>query len=261
MLLSVSVLSNERRDLANDFTGNTPTYTAMNDSAIIDAYYKHISYLIEELDPKYLIISIEGNELLINSPDKWEGYKLLISEVRMRVKNDHPDLMISESVTLHNLYEPNMSDPETYIEEVLSHIEQMDFMAVSFYPFFKALNTQEGFQEALNFLHSRVSKPIAFAETAHIAEDLIVPSININIPGNPDEQNEYLQTLLVNAQLEDYIFVIWWAHRDFDELWETFPASVKDLGQLWRDTGLLNEDGNERHAYDSWRKAFLRPKP
>jgi|GEM_PF-5079682 len=41
-------------------------------------------------------------------------------------------------------------------------------------------------------------------------------------------------------------------------IWETFPDNVKDLGRVWRDTGLLDEEGRRRLSYTTWQKAFLR---
>ncbi len=255
-LLSVSVLNIDRSDLANDFDGQTPEYTSINDPDIVEAYYKHIDYLVTELEPTYLVISIEANELLINSPEKWEGYQLMIADVTNQISTKYPSLMISESMTLHNLYSPDIADVDAYLDEVIPHMNNLDFVTISFYPFFKQQHTIAEYQAAFDFLHSGVSRPIAFVETAHLAEDLSVTGLDLFITGNETEQNEYLQTLLINAQEQNYEFIIWWAHRDFDELWETFPEEVKDLGKLWRDTGLLDEDGESREAYDSWLEAF-----
>jgi hypothetical protein len=161
---------------------------------------------------------------------------------------------------LHNFFQPDVADPDAFIDEGTALLNRQDFAAISFYPFFKLLNDEDGFQQALDFLHSKATKPIAFVETAHIAENLIVPGLSLNIPGNESEQNIYLQTLLSNAQEQDYEFVIWWAHRDFDRLWETFPQEVKDLGQIWRDTGLLDEEGGQRSSFSSWALTVTTPR-
>ncbi len=95
-------------------------------------------------------------------------------------------------------------------------------------------------------------------ETSALAEDLIVPNLNVNIPASESQQRLFLEELLLNAHREDYAFIIWWCHRDYDALWQTFPPSVKDLGQLWRDTGLLDEDGNERISFGVWKEILLR---
>lgn len=252
LLLSVSILNSNRDELASDIDGNTPLYTNLDDTDIKNAYFKHINYLIEAFAPDYLVIAIEVNELRLRSPEKWDAYKNLILEVKSRIRLLHPDLKISESISLHNLYEPEIMNPAEYINEVINHVNQNDFIAISYYPFLKNQSTTTQFQDTFDFLHSNTSLPIAFVETGHIAEDLIIPNLNVSINGNENEQNNYLETLLENATNQEYEFIIWWAHRDYDALWETFPPEIRDLGQIWRDTGLLDENGIERTTFSSW---------
>ncbi len=252
LTLSVSLLNTDRSDLAEDFDGSIPDYNGLNDLEIEDAYFKHIQYLTAQFEPNYLIIAIEVNELLINAPEKWNAYKLLMANIKTRIKQVFPSLRISESITLHNLYEPNVPNSEAYINELVNYANTMDFVAISFYPFFKGLKTKEDFQDAFDFLHEKINKPIAFAETSHLSEDLTVDSYNLFIAGNQCEQNEYLESLLTNAQGQNYEYIIWWAHRDYNELWETFPVEIQDLGKLWISTGIINEDGVEKKAYTTW---------
>lgn len=252
-LISVSLLNTLRTDLAEDLNGSTPTYTALNDQTIEDAYVKHLSYIIDQLEPDYFVMTIEANELYKNSTTKWDEYKLLMANVRSRLKAAYPTLPLSESLTLHNWYTPDAPNPTAFINELNAYTNNLDFVSISFYPFFKGQKSKADFQKAFDFLHSSVSKPIAFVETTHIAENLVVNGLNLNIPGNSCEQKAYLETLLLNAHRQDYLFVIWWAHRDFDVLWETFPDELKDLGKLWRDTGLLDQNGNARPAYTIWK--------
>jgi hypothetical protein len=132
----------------------------------------------------------------------------------------------------------------------------LDFSAISFYPFFKGLKTKEDFQEAFDFMYSKLNRPIAFSETGHLSEDLKVDSYSLFIAGDQCEQKDYLEALLRNAQEHNYIYIIWWTHRDYDELWQTFPAEAKDLGKLWISTGIINGDGKEKKAYSSWKMAL-----
>ncbi len=256
LVVSIGLLNGDRGDLAEDFDGNTPSYSALNDQEIEDAYFKHVEYIVDALQPNYLVIAMEANELKIKSDSKWNEYKLLIAAVKARIKQAYPSLKVSESITLHNLYQLDISNPENYIDEIVDYANQLDFVAISYYPFFKNQHSKTEFQQTFDFLHSKINKPIAFVETSHIAEDLSVTSFDLFIPGNTCEQNAYLETLLTNAQNENYEFVIWWAHRDFDALCQTFPEEVKDLGKLWRDTGVLDDSGNERHAFVTWKRVF-----
>ncbi|NQZ75629.1 MAG: glycosyl hydrolase 53 family protein [Ekhidna sp.] len=206
-LLSVSLLRSSRDELAFDFDGSIPAYGSLDDQSIKDAYSKHVEYLVRQLTPDYLVIAIEVNELRLNAPEKWEGYKALISDVKARIKNSYPTLKISESISLHNLIEPEVSDVASYTSEMFNHMNQLDFVSISFYPFFKGQSTEPQFQEAFDLLHTNVNPPIAFVETAHLAEDLNIPNLNVFIPGNETSQKVYLETLLKNADNEGYEFI------------------------------------------------------
>lgn len=252
LVLSVGLLNTNRDDLEVDFDGSVPVYNQLDDAVIVDAYTKHVHYLVDLFSPNFLVIAIEVNELRLRNPSLWEGYTLLINEVIQRTKRAFPEIKLSVSISLHNLYEPDIIDAQDYIGSVFDHINPMDFVAISYYPFLKNQSTVADFQATLDFLHANTTKPIAFVESGHIAEHLIVPNLNVNIKGNPTEQNAFLETLLTNAQTQNYTMVVWWAHRDYDTLWEVFPPEVRDVGQLWRDTGLLDENGIDRLALRTW---------
>lgn len=256
LTVSVSLLNSSRTELATDFDGAIPNYTELNDGHIEDAYFKHLKYITNLFNPDYLIIAIEINELLKNAPDKWGAYKLLMTNIRIRIKQEFPSLSISESITLHNFYQPDVHDPNTFVDEIADYANGMDFVTISFYPFFKGLKTKANFQEAFDFLHEQVNKPIAIAETGHLSEDLTVESFNLFIQGNQSEQNDYLESLFTNAQNHNYEYIIWWTHRDYNELWDTFPDEVKDSGKLWISTGIINEDGMEKEAFATWDLVF-----
>jgi hypothetical protein len=257
LLLSVSLLNTDRSDLLPDMDGSVPEYVSMNDPAIENAYFKHLEYLITRFNPDYLVFAMEVNELKMKSEEKWQQYKLLASAIRARLKTVYPELKVSESVTLHNFYNPEVDDPAGYIQELTDYFNgDNDFAAISYYPFFKGQHSGPEFQQAFDFLHEHISKPIAFAETAHLAETRELESYDLVIESDGCEQKEYLETLLLNANQNDYEFIIWWTFHDFDELWETFPDEYRDLGKLWRDTGILDENGKERPAYEVWELVF-----
>ncbi|WP_291721428.1 glycosyl hydrolase 53 family protein [Bernardetia sp.] len=254
LLLSVSILNTLRTDLENDFDGQVPTYTSLSDEHIENGYFRYLEYLIDRLSPNYLVMAMEVNELKKNNPTKWEEYKQLGDNIRSRLKTKYPSLKIAESFTLHNWYEK----PTDFVNEIREYSSKSDFLAISFYPFIMNKHTEEEFQAAFDFLHSQTSKPIAFVETNTIAQNLSIPNLDVFIPSSQAEQKVYLETLLKNAQKQKYEFVIWWAHRDYDRLLPFFPEEAKDIGLIWRDTGLLDEDGNQRLAFSVWKENFDR---
>jgi hypothetical protein len=252
LLLSISLLNVYRDDLLADVNGTIPTYQAMNDLVIENAYFLHLKYLIDKFQPNYLVLAMEVNELRLKSTSRWNEYKLLMAKIRSRVKQAYPSLPLSESVTLHNWYNPATNNPTAYGQEIRDYVDQLDFIAISFYPFLKALNTKQEFQQAFDFLHSQVTKPIAVVETGHIAEDLDLKNLGVFLKGNACEQRDYLEVLLLNTYNKNYKFIIWAIHKDYDKLFATVPAQFRDLFQIWKDTGLIDQDDNQRPAYDTW---------
>ena len=171
-----------------------------------------------------------------------------------------PKLPLSESVTLHKLLDRQNRGLAEYRTKIQAFVEGHDFFAVSFYPFFLGLHQEQEFAEALDYLPTFTSKAIAITETGHPAEPLKIRAWNLDFPTNPKEQAAFVRVLLSRAQTHHYRFVTWWTARDFDELWKTFPDAVKDLGALWRDTGLIDEAGQPRPAYETWRDWLSKPR-
>lgn len=247
LLLSVSLLNSHRDDLQKGYNEQIPAYNTLADEHIENAYFDYLKYLIDRFAPDYLVMAMEVNELKVNNPTKWNEYKQLGDKIRTRLKASYPNLKIAESFTLHNWYQKSTD----FINEIREYSKKSDFLAISFYPFVMQKHTKEEFQAAFDFLHSQTSKPITFVETNALAQDLSIPNLDVFIPSSETEQNTYLETLLENAQTQNYEFVIWWAHRDYDKLLEFFPDDMKDLGLIWRDTGLLDENGRERTAFST----------
>jgi hypothetical protein len=256
LLLSVSLFNIERDNLLVDADGYRPAYVSLDDSIVVSAYTQYLKYLVQQFQPDYLVLAMEVNEFKIKKPQQWAAYKSLIHSVKQDLKAVYPQLKMAESVTLHNWYQPAVTNPDEFIQEIGSYVNQQDFVAISFYPFLKGQHNSSGFRQAFSFLHGMVQKPVAFVETAHIAEDLIVPAFNLSVRSDACEQREYLEELLQQAEANSYEFIIWWTHRDYDKLWQIFPDETKDIGLLWKDSGLLTGDGKPRIALNSWKHAL-----
>jgi hypothetical protein len=252
LVLAVSILNNSREDLAPDYDDNTPFYIGLDDQDIEDAYYSHLVYLIEAFQPTYLIAAIEVNELKMHSPEKWDEFLNLFNAIRLRINETYPLIPISASVSIHNFL--GNSGPNT--NGVLDFINNQEFAAISYYPYLHNALTPDDFEATFQFLRQNIDVPIAFSETGYIAEDLDLPAFNVFLNGCPKIQNAYLEAILNQAQAQNYLFVTWFAHRDFDILWETFPPEIQDLGKIWRDTGILNEAGQNRISKTSWDIAY-----
>src|SRR5262245_11419181 len=266
LLLSITPLDMGRQGFAEmvDDRGKRPVPKEwadrkFNDPAVKSAYLAYVRWMIDTFQPDYLLTGIETNELLNNRPATWDAYRELSDHVRAEVKKHYSDLMVAESVTLHKLLEKGNKNLADYQKAIRGFVSGHDFCAVSFYPFFLGQHKAAEFDEALQFLTTFTDKRIAIAETGHPAEDLAVKRWNLNFSTSAAEQDAYVTALLKRAQSDRYLFVTWFASKDFDELWATFPETVKDLGRLWRDTGLVDEKGKERPALGTWKKELGRP--
>lgn len=255
LLLSVSLLNTSRNDLIENLSGRVPAYNKLSDSTIEKAYFKHLSYLIQQFNPTYLIAAMEVNELLLHDTTKWKDYQTLMAKLKPQLKRDFPNLKVSESITLHTLYSETLPLSASQ-KELHGYINKMDFASLSFYPFFKGLHTAQEFQQAFDYVDNYIKVPVSFSETTHLAEHLIEPSLNIDIPSSEEEQKTFARILLENAQQHKYEFVIWWAHKDYDQLWQTLAPSAKPIAKVWRDTGLINENNQARPSLEVWYAYF-----
>jgi hypothetical protein len=267
LLLSLTPLNMGRSGLAESAgNGQRPPLPQelkgkpFDDPQLVRAYANYGRRMVEFFQPDFLLTGIESNELLNNQPKTWTAYRELSRQVQGGLRERFPKLPMAESVTLHKLLDRQNRGLEDYRKQIQALVEEQDFFAVSFYPFFLGLHTEKDFAEALDFLPTFTRKPIAITETGHPAEPLKIRTWNLDFPADPKEQASFVNVLLSRAQSHHYRFVTYWAARDFDELWRTFPDAVKDLGALWRDTGLIDEAGRPRPAYGVWKGWFGRTK-
>ncbi|MEM7575321.1 MAG: hypothetical protein AAF433_20605 [Bacteroidota bacterium] len=252
LLLSVSLLNLEKTELMSDYDGQVPDYTSLADEQLADAYFTHLDFLIRFFEPVAVVIGTEANEFLAKRPEKWQGYTQLMDNVRARLRETFPSLPLAESVTLHRWAAPEVADPVTYQETVTDYLQEGDFAAICFHPFLRNWRSTTQFQLVFDFLHERTDLPIAIVETSHLGDDLIFESAGVTIESDECQQQRYLETLLINAQRQRYALVLWWAHRDYDALLEIFPPEFREIGGVWKDTGLLTEEGRPRMALEMW---------
>ena len=96
-------------------------------------------------------------------------------------------------------------------------------------------------------------KPIAIAETGYPAEATENP-LWPQMPGSPEKQQSYFQTLFDAATRDKYRFIIVFLHRDYDLMWEELKATRPAWQVAWKDIGLLDGDGQPRPAWRLWQR-------
>jgi hypothetical protein len=267
--LEIASLNMGRNDFAGyrGESGHMPmpapwdTY-AIDAEEMITAYANFCIDMIDEFDPAYVCYGLESTDLIHSQPDQWKAYARFHKGVYDRIKTEHPDVPLSISMPLKH---PAGEQAKALQEGIVDLLPAIDYLAGSIYAFVffghenagDPANLPEGwFQQLIEAAHG---KPIAIGETNWIAEDLVVDTWDINVESNPEWQQEYLELLLDKCQEHEALHLIWWSIADFDRAWQAMPDEVKDLGKIWRDTGLLDGDLEPRPAMDTWKRYLALP--
>jgi len=236
---------------------------AFNDPIVKKAYLIYCQRAVEFFQPDYLAITIEANELFHNNHDSWASFVELYKETYTALKKDHPKLPICFTVSLHNLTNPGWKDREEQQAEIKQLLEYSDILGVSYYPFMAGQSEKP--IETLDWIRKFTAKPLAITETGFPAEDIVLKSYNMTIKGSPEMQETYFKTLLGRGNQDGYLFVIDFLYRDYDALFKTISAQLEkrdltmDIFLVWRDCGLVDENGVKRPAFDVW-KSYLSAK-
>jgi len=227
-----------------------------DDPLVMQAYLNYCRQAMEFFQPDYLCIGIEVNEIHRDGGSKkWDAYAALHEHVYRELKQDHPDLPIFASFTLHSTFQHRGAMLESF-KQLMPH---NDFVAVSYYPFFVP---EADRHKALDWLvdeFDEFHKPVAMVETNDSAERLPLPQAKVVLEGTPEKQAAYYRKLLSLAQQRDFAFVISFIHQDYDALWEKIKGFSPELFKAWRDCGFLDESGKPRPAYQVWNEYFALP--
>ncbi|HJN17939.1 MAG TPA: hypothetical protein QGH10_20740, partial [Armatimonadota bacterium] len=228
---------------------------SFDDPLVVAAYTKYCLRAVDALEPDYLAIGIEINELFHNGRPKWDAYVTLHQRVYEAIKREHPELPILASFTLHNMLNPEWTDREDMLAAYKDLLPYMDAVGVSFYPFMA--NLAGDMDRALAWLDAEFGqsgKPFVFTETGQPAETLVLESYGVTIPTDAQLQRDVLAKILTFAHDHDCDFIIWYATRDYDALWEKIRERSPEFFKAWKDCGLVDGDGVERPALDLWRE-------
>lgn len=227
---------------------------AFNDPIVKKAYLNYCHRAADFFQPDYFAIGIEVNELFHNSRQMWQPFLELYMDTYSALKEDYSDLPIFATVTLHNLTNTGWEDLQEQQTEIRKFLEHNDVAGISYYPFMAGQS--ENPVEFFDWIRDFTDKPLAITETGFPAEDIVLKTYNVEIPGTPEKQRTYFETLLERADQDNYLFVIAFLYRDYDQMWEKIKDAAPEAFIVWKDCGLLDESGAERPAYDVWKRHF-----
>ncbi|MBK6634026.1 MAG: hypothetical protein IPG38_06675 [Chitinophagaceae bacterium] len=181
IFLSVSALALNRTSRP-EYYANAPAPDSIknywrqlpfDDAKVITAYVNYVSWLVDQLQPVYVNYGVESNAAGWNA-SQFVLYKNFIAEVYRQLKTRYPSLpfFISFIVDESNEGFNNAGQLVAYT----------DFIGLSAYPYITVSSSANGNTDPKNFpagyfekfTNLSNSKPLAFAATGYIAEDLVI---------------------------------------------------------------------------------------
>ena len=269
IFLSVAALNLTRKEKAEYYrdaavTDSIKNYwkqLAFNDARVIAAYVNYISWLIDQFQPSFVNYGVESN-LALWDATQFNLYKDFLSRVYAQLKTKYSSLpffisfMVDES-----------AEGFSYASQLLPYT---DFIGLSAYPYVTVSSSAGGNTDPhifpLNYFERFINldpvKPLAFAETGYIAENLLIPSFNLNKQGTESWQKDYLEMICNLCNDHHAKLLIWFCSKDYDAGDDRLRSLglYEDLFGLWEDTGLKDETGRERGAYENWLQWMARKK-
>jgi hypothetical protein len=261
VLLRVSPFNEDKDDLANDWnvTGNEARSgdfksVKFSDKNVIKAYTNYIVKLVELSNAETVIYAPDINLFLENNNDSWADFEKFSKSVYSNLKEKYPEKSFISTIQLDNYY----LNEDKEKEKLRSIMEYSDLIAVDCFPYayskYKSpYKIPEDYFTKAREIDSR--KAFAITDTSYIAENF--KTDDSTVKGSEEYQKDYIKLVLESVTNENARFVVWSINRDYDELWDIMEEKNQDKNKIfktWKNTGLLDSEGNERASFVIWKK-------
>lgn len=274
ILLEVSPLNTARNGLSlyRSEQVNAPleapwSKMEFGDPDIEKAFLAYTKKLHDFFKPDFLLTGIEVNQLRSNRDSQvWTQYKNLQCKIYQELKKSGFKTPVGVSLITQAFYQPDVYATEHKLKDQIQALRDLepcvDFIAWSNHPFVSGLLAEKFPDDYLSTIFKLTQKPQAVSESSYPAQVWSMPEGKPIWNGSPGKQESFLKQLLEKSNSNSLQFIIWFAPRDYDQLWSR-PASEGGLGKsplglVWRDTGLFDETGKSRPAWKLWREWFLK---
>lgn len=260
ILLSVSALNLTRIHKADYYKNSTVAQSIktqweslpINHPNVVVAYVNYMNYLINSFQPDYINYGVESNSLQFTTAE-FSLYKDFIAQVFAQLKAQHPTIPLFVSFMVDE-----SSEGFQNAQQLLPYT---DIIGLSAYPYITISSSNSGNTNPdifpANYFErfiTMANKPFAFAETGYLAENLNIPSYNLNKLGTAAWQNAYLKKILELCQDNHAEFCVWFCSKDYDAATQTMinMGVYMDLFGFWKDTGFKDQWGQKRPSYQTW---------
>ncbi len=216
------------------------------------AFLNYSKRMVNLFNPEWVAIGIEVNILMSKNRGQWLKLVALRKYVYDSLKVLHPAIKVGVTFVGTPFY-PQWSSGDTLANQLkaLTDVEATsDFIAFSIYPYMSAIMCDSLPADYISHLFSLTSKPVAISECGYSAQTWNVSGNTFK--GTVKRQNAFLSNALMACSVRNALFAVWFTAFDFDSLW--INALGRDsLSLIWRDCGLLDEDGNSRNGWSTWK--------
>lgn len=261
VMLSIAALSGFRITKGDYYTNATTAAATKDywrqlpygDSRVATAYVNYVSWLVDQFHPVYVNFGVESNASGWD-PAQFALYKSFLAQVYPQLKSKYPGIPFFISFIVDET-----NEGFNYASQLISYT---DLIGLSAYPYVSVSSSANGNTDPANFPANyfdkfsdlSTGKGLVFAETGYIAEDLHIPTYNLNKQGTAAWQKAYLELLLKFCNDKRAKIFIWFCSKDYDAGNNTLRnmGLFQDYFMLWQDTGLKDELGRERPAYSTW---------
>lgn len=233
---------------------------ALDDPVVQAAYLEYARRVVEFWEPQFLVLAIEINEMLVQSPATWPSMEALYLATFHEIKKEYPDVQVGIEAVLQDLLDEDNAAAFKRAADV------SDFLGLSFYPYGTAYGEFFGvpalpdppaqWREPLEWVVTWTDTPIGISETGYTTEnyDLPVGDDVIAFTGDVELQRQFTQDLVAFSKWAQFLYVIWFVPIDYDALTEAIGEGADSSFPIWEDTGLLDENLKERPAFAEWQK-------
>ncbi len=238
----------------------TPPWTshAFNHPDVKTAYTNYVRRMVDVMQPAFVVTGIEANILRSKStPQVWAQYVELQCHVYQALKTAGYSQPIGVSLVTTAYYRPELYATEYNGPQQVAALRDLepcvDVIAWSLHPFVSGLLAESFPTDYLGILGGLTTKPQAISESSYPAQVWSASGLTWN--GSPQKQEAFTSAMLNHAAASNMAFVVWFALRDYDQLWERPPPlglGQDGLSLVWRDTGLYDEAGAPRPAHAVW---------
>jgi hypothetical protein len=219
------------------------------DERLRNAFVAYAAYVAKNYRPDYLALGVEVNMLRDRNPRQFEAFVAAYHEAYVVAKGASPSTKVFPTFQLEDI-EGRLGNVHAPAWSALDPFRgQMDVLAISTYPFLTDFRDAAAIRsDYYSQLKTYFRGEILISETAYPS----APVEGQATVGTEEDQLQYLQRLLSEAELQGFSLVVWVAALD--------PLFAREgTASVFRDIGLRKTDGSNKLAWTAWEEWARRP--